>query len=167
MNPQVQKYKWVEHPRHNGLRRHPNDKTVPMQVDPPEFMRVYRTYTDMDKSRLKEEGRCFNCGNRGHMARNCPREKKPQTKNYTQSKKKSFDKSKTRKGSKKLSPVKPYWAGYQPHARTASIEEVDSEDEEEEQGEDNIPSLAARTARLSENQHEDWLKEMDNMGIHF
>ena len=101
------------------------------------------------------------------MARDCPREKKPQTKTYTQSKKKSFDKSKTRKGSKKLGPVKPYWAGYQPRARTASIEEMDSEDEEEEQGEDDIPSLAARTARLSENQREDWLKEMDNMGIHF
>ena len=88
-------------------------------------------------------------------------------KNYVQSKKKSFDKSKTRKGSKKLGPVKPYWAGYQPRARTASIEEMDSEDEEEEQGEDDIPSLAAHTARLSENQREDWLKEMDNMGIHF
>jgi hypothetical protein len=101
------------------------------------------------------------------MARDCPREKKPQTKNYMQSKKKSFDKSKMCKGSKKLGPVKPYWAGYQPRARTTSIEEVDSGDKEEEQGEDDIPSLAVRTARLSENQHEDWLKEMDNMGIHF
>ena len=121
----------------------------------------------MDKSCLKEEGRCFNCGNRGHMACDCPREKKPQTNNYMQPKKKSFDKSKTCKGSKKPGPVKPYWAGYQPHACTASIEEVDSGDEEEEQGEDDISSLAAHTARLSENQREDWLKEMDNMGIHF
>ena len=72
-----------------------------------------------------------------------------------------------RKGSKKSGPVKPYWAGYQPHVRTTSIEEVDSGDKEEEQEEDDISSLAERTARLSENQHEDWLKEMDNMGIHF
>jgi len=46
------------------------------------------------------------------MAYNCPREKKPQTKNYMQPKKKSFDKSKARKGSKKPGPVKLYWAGY-------------------------------------------------------
>ena len=37
MNPQVQKYKWVECPSHNRLRCHPNDETVPMQVDPSEF----------------------------------------------------------------------------------------------------------------------------------
>jgi hypothetical protein len=121
----------------------------------------------MDKNHLKEEGRCFNCENRGHMACNCFREKKPQTKNYVQPKKKSFDKSKACKGLKKPGPVKPYWAGYQPHAHTAFIEEVDSEDDEEKQGEDNIPSLATCTARLSEDQHEDWLKEMDNLGIHF
>jgi hypothetical protein len=101
------------------------------------------------------------------MACNCPREKKPQTKNYMQPKKKSFDKSKARRGLKKPSPVKSYWAGYQPHVCTTSIEEVDSGDEEEEQEKDDISSLAAHTARLSENQHKDWLKEMDNMGIHF
>jgi hypothetical protein len=44
---------------------------------------------------------------------------------------------------------------------------VDSGDKEEEQGEDNISSLAAHTARLFENQRKDWLKKMDNMGIHF
>jgi hypothetical protein len=121
----------------------------------------------MDKSHLKEKGRCFNCGNRGHMACNCLREKKPQTKNYMQPKKKSFDKSKALRGLKKPGPVKSYWAGYQPHVCTASIEEVDSGDEEEEQEEDDISSLAAHTARLSENQRKDWLKEMDNMGIHF
>jgi hypothetical protein len=151
MNPQAQKYKWIECPKRNGLRWHLNDESVPMDVDPSEFTQVYHTYTDMDKSHLKEEGQCFNCGNRGHMARDCPREKKPQTKNYTQLKKKSFDKSKTHKGSKKSGPVKPYWAGYQPRTCTASIEEVDSGDEEEEQGEDNISSLSAHTARLSEN----------------
>jgi hypothetical protein len=101
------------------------------------------------------------------MAHYCPREKKPQTKNYMQPKKKSFNKSKARKGPKKPSPVKPYWAGYQPHGCTTSIEEVDSGDKEKEQGEDNISSLAAHTTRLSENQYEDWLKEIDNMGIHF
>jgi hypothetical protein len=101
------------------------------------------------------------------MARDCPRIKKPQTKNYTQSKKKLFDKSKMHQGNKKPAPVKPYWAGYQPRTHTASIEEVNSGDKEEKQGEDDIPSLAAHTARLSENQHEDWLREIDQMGIHF
>jgi hypothetical protein len=146
MNPQAQKYKWIDCLSHNGLNCHPNNETVPMQVDSPEFTQVYCAYTNMDKNHLKEEGQCFNCGNRGHMTHDCPREKKPQMRNYTQPKKKSFNKSKACKGSKKLGPVKPYWAGYQPHTHTASIEEVDSGDEEKEQGENNIPSLAAHTA---------------------
>jgi hypothetical protein len=71
------------------------------------------------------------------------------------------------KAQRSLAPVKPYWAGYQPQACTASIKEVDSEDKEEEQGEDDISSLATCTARLSENQCKNWLKEIDNIGIHF
>ena len=52
--------------------------------------------------------------------------------------------------------------------RTASIEEVQEEEEEEyDQEEDEVPSLAIRTARLSPDQREQWLKEMNNMGINF
>jgi hypothetical protein len=56
INPQAQKYKWIECPRHNGLRHYPNNETVSMLVNPPEFTRIYCTYTDMDKNCLKEEG---------------------------------------------------------------------------------------------------------------
>jgi hypothetical protein len=46
------------------------------------------------------------------------------------------------------------------------IEEVEEEEEEEEPEED-VPSLAIRTARLSEDQREQWLTEMRDMGINF
>ena len=54
MNPQAQKYMWIDCPSHNRLKCHPNNETVPMQVDPPKFTQVYCTYTDMDKNHLKE-----------------------------------------------------------------------------------------------------------------
>jgi hypothetical protein len=41
------------------------------------------------------------------------------------------------------------------------------EDRENEDEDSDVASLAARTARLSENQHEQWVQEMNDMGIHF
>ena len=73
------KYGWVlprAMQRRNGHsdapRRHPNDETVPMDVDPPVFTRVSRAYTDDDKQRYMEQGLCFRCGKEGHQARQCP-----------------------------------------------------------------------------------------------
>ena len=55
--------------------------------------------------------------------------------------------------------------------RSAHIEEIKEEEEEDEPNEDhgqeNISSLAARTARLSEDQREKWVQEMNAMGINF
>jgi hypothetical protein len=50
----------------------------------------------------------------------------------------------------------------QSFARTASIEEVESDDEEED-----IPSLAARTTKFSDGQCEQWVEEMKALGINF
>jgi hypothetical protein len=38
---------------------------------------------------------------------------------------------------------------------------------ENEDEDSDVASLAARTARLSKNQREQWVQEMNNMGIHF
>jgi len=54
---------------------------------------------------------------------------------------------------------------HHPKARVAYIEDIEEEGEDEE--EDNVPSLAARTACLSEEQREQWVKEMKDMGINF
>ena len=82
--------------------------------------------------------------------------------------------------------------GYIPQARAASIEEMneDANDEEMEENEDqgsysegyqdsydhesyqesqmdDVPSLAARTAKLNEGQRETWFKEMKQLSINF
>ena len=44
------------------------------------------------------------------------------------------------------------------------IEEEEDDDDDED---DNVSSLAACTARLSEDQHEQWVQEMNDMGINF
>ena len=51
-------------------------------------------------------------------------------------------------------------------ARAAHIEEIE-EQEEEESEDDDVPSLAARTARLSEGGREQWIQEMNDLGINF
>ena len=73
------KYGWVlpramqqRNGHSNTPRHHPNDKTVPMDVDPPVFTRVSRTYSDDDKQRYMEQGLCFRCGKKGHQAHQCP-----------------------------------------------------------------------------------------------
>ena len=76
-HPNHIKFDWTtQSHRCNGHRRHPNDETVPMDVDPPVFTQVRRAYTEEDKIRFKQEGRCFNCDKQGHMACECPSKKK-------------------------------------------------------------------------------------------
>ena len=45
-----------------------------------------------------------------------------------------------------------------------SIEEIDSDEENEAP---DVPSLAACTAGLSEEQRKDWLQEMHDLGMDF
>jgi len=64
--------------------------------------------------------------------------------------------------------TKPKKFSFTPRARVAHIEEIIEEEEDDDDDEDdNVSSLAARTARLSEDQREQWIQEMNDMGIKF
>ena len=131
-----------------------------MDVDTPVFTQVNRAYTKEDKNRHKQEGQCFRCSKRDHMARDCP-DRKEQPFKPTQhfGKKKPFTPRSKPQGFRKFNKPR---TGSQGQARVASIEEIDSDDEETD-----VHSLAARTASLSDDQKEDWLKELDNYGVRF
>ena len=59
--------------------------------------------------------------------------------------------------------------GYYPQGHVASIEEVEEEEDVNEGYQESYkpPSLAAHTARLSDDQKEEWLQELDSLDIHF
>ena len=169
IHPGKQRYRWVAPQAYNRSyrngsqrsepRRHPNDIPVPMDVDTPVFTQINRAYSEEDKVRHKQEGRCFRCSKRGHMARDCPDKKEqPFKPDRHFGKKKTFTKPKPQGFRKFNKPRTPF----QGHARVASIEEIDSDDEDMD-----VPSLAARTAQLSDDQKEDWLKELDSYGVRF
>ena len=50
-------------------KRHPNDETVPMDID---GFAARAAITESEKRKYRDEGRCFECHQKGHMARNCP-----------------------------------------------------------------------------------------------
>jgi hypothetical protein len=168
----------------NGHRKyiHPNDRTVPMDIDQPTYTRIRRAYTEDDKKRLQDQGRCFYCEQQGHMARECPKKKRQQPQSgYRQTpskygqkpfqprsgqfERKTYNQPKPRQGFRKSN--KPRRPPFSSHARAAHIEEIVEEDEGNEDEDNDVASLAARTARLSENQREQWVQEMNDMGIHF
>ena len=72
---QKQAYHGRPYQRANGNRKyvHPNDRTVPMDVDKPVYTHVRRASTEEDKNRLRSKGACFYCERQGHMARDCPK----------------------------------------------------------------------------------------------
>jgi hypothetical protein len=59
---------------------------------------------------------------------------------------------------------------YTPRVRAATIEEVDEDnylDEDPYEEEEEVQSLAVRTAKLSDEQKEQWVSEMKDVGINF
>jgi len=174
LNPGQAQFKW-QFTRSNGNGRHknkyvhPNDRTVPMDVDPPVFTQVNKAYTEHDKRKHCSEGRCFNCSRIGHMSKECPmcKSQTSQFKQYDQSKQKTSYQSTPRKSNQprkfKCTFPKPTKLGApsQSYARSAHIKEVNEDDEED------IPELAAQAAKFNEGQREQWVEEMKSLGINF
>ena len=150
----------------NTPRCHPNDETVPMDVDPPVFIRVSRAYSDDNKQCYMEQGLCFRCGKKGHQARQCPNWKEQPFKMDQHCKKGTFGSSPSKPPFKQRSNPPKHTQGFRKfnkpktgyfNAHVASIEEVDEEEMDEDE---DIPFLAARTVRLSEEQWESLLEEI-------
>ena len=171
--------RWEPPPPTKGRSRRYDDDPRPydpMDVDQPIYTQVNRTYrarrayTEADKSRFRKEGRCFRCDKQGHMARECPTRKQQPFRPS----KPPFRRKPPGPHKKAFPQYRQSPQGYIPQARAASIEEVeeyedDEGDEEEsyEERSDDLPSLAARTAKLNEGQREVWLDEMRQLGINF
>ena len=148
----------------------------PMNVDLPVFTRVNRAYTEQDKNCFKQEGRCFFCDKQGHMARDCPQKKYQHLQSQYRSPPSSYGSSTFYLGRKPFNrpqsrpPPRPKPQGFRKFnkprkfgaARSATIEEMDSD-------QDSIdpPALAARTAKLSDDQKEEWLQELNGYGVSF
>jgi len=157
----------------NGCHRnkyvHPNDRTVPMDVDPPVFTQVNRAYTDDDKRKHCSEGRCFNCSRIGHISKECPMHKSQtfQFKQSNQPRPRTGYQSTPHKSNQprkfKCTFPKPTKLGApsQSYARSAHIEEINEEDKED------IPELAVQAAKFNEGQREQWVDEMKSLGINF
>ena len=105
-----------------------------------------------------EQGLCFKCGKKGHQACKCPDRKEqplkstqhPKKETFTshpskQSYKQRFYPPKRTQGFRKSNKTKGY---FNMNACVTSIKEVSSNEEDNE--DEEIPFLAARTARLSE-----------------
>ena len=79
-------------------------KQSPWWLTPPGW--INRTLTEEEKTTMMKEGRCFRCGNKGHMSKACPTRPSPSSTSNTPKNKPQ-------------------------HTRTTKVEEVDEEDDEE------------------------------------
>ena len=143
---------------------------------------ICRTITDQEKEMYRHKGMCFECGETKHMARYCPnKNKKPQQQSqgfkrnqYKQNKPYSSNKPKPRFGQQKS-----YNKPRTPFARIAQFLDSDDESEEEDtvvntvttsksgNTELKISDIAAHTSRFTDDQREEWVKEMKNLGVDF
>ena len=149
----------------------------------------------MDPSKIKgvtdwPAPRTVICGEQGHMAKACPKKKyqyskprvdgqktfvnRPKHPDRPQYTRLRYDQPKSdhNQGFRK-SNKQGLKFGYYPQGRITSIEEIEEERDKNEGYQEGYQesyeplSLAARTARLSDNQKEEWLQELDSLDIHF
>ena len=148
-------------PHHKTTRRHPNDETVPMDVDT-----VRRAVTEEDKKRHRNEGRCFHCSLKGHMARECPNKAKLLSQKRRDDRSNRSDKKK--KFKPKSSFVRTTVETVDSDDEDLPMDDLDSDDEEETTTEKlDIPHIAARTAQFTDEQREQWAQEMRKNGVNF
>jgi hypothetical protein len=146
-----------------------------MDIDPPVFTQINRArtkiskaYTDEDKRRHRSDGRCFNCSRIGHMAKDCPMRKtsasqfKPPSRSSNQQNWRTTTRKFNQPRRRTFNKSTKFGQPSQTYARTAQIEEVDDDSDEED-----IPTSAARVSKFDEGQREQWIKEMEKLGINF
>jgi hypothetical protein len=141
---------------------HPNDRSVPMDVDA-----ARRATTEEAKKKHRLEGRCFECSKQGHMARQCPhKSKRPQGQ---QSKPRQTFKPKQGSRTNRKPSFRTSFARVAELLDASDEEDLDllAEDFDAETQELNISDLAARTARFSDNQRNEWVTEMKKLGVDF
>ena len=144
-----------------------------MDIDPPVFTRVSHAYSDDDKQHYMEQGLCFRCGKKGHQACQCSNRKKQPIKADPHCKKGTFGSSPSKPPFKQHSSLPKCTQGFRKsnkpetgyfNARVTSIEEVDEEEMDEDE---DIPFLAACTTRLSKEQRESLLEEIQDINANF
>jgi hypothetical protein len=103
---------------------------VPMVVNPPGW--INRTLTEEEKTTMMKEGRCFRCGNKGHMSKACPTCPSPSS-------------------SSNAPKNKPQ------HTRAAKVEEVDEEDDKEPKAKLGVDQVINSIHAMTEEEREDFL----------
>jgi hypothetical protein len=140
---------------------HPNDRSVPMDVDA-----ARKATTEEAKKKHRKEGRCFECDKQGHMASQCPHKQRQQQGQQKNKQRQSFR-------PKQRSNTKPNFrtsfARVAEMLDTSDEEDLDLLAEDSDSGSDelNISDLAARTARFSDEQRDTWVTEMKKLGVDF
>jgi hypothetical protein len=103
---------------------------VPMMVDPLGW--INRTLTEEEKTTMLKEGRCFRCGNKGHMSKVCPTRPSPSSTSNTPKNKPQ-------------------------HARTAKVEEVEEEDDKEPETKLGVDHIINSIHAMTMEEREDFL----------
>ena len=101
-----------------------------MVVDPLGW--INRTLTEEEKTTMMKEGRCFRCGNKGHMSKACPTHPSPSS---------TFNTPKN----------KPQ------HTRTTKVEEVDKEDDNKPERKLGVDQVINSIHAMTEEECEDFL----------
>jgi hypothetical protein len=149
-------------------RRHPNDETVPMDID---GFAARKVTTEEEKKRHQKEGRCFECHKTGHMARNCPTKKKGKDdRPFKRTPFKSNSSWRQRTGN--TLGKRPFNRFNNVSARSAHIEEVEDDNNDETEDENSalnldVHDLAVRAAAFSDDQREEWVEAMKDLGVDF
>jgi hypothetical protein len=129
-----------------------------MDVDT--VMAAQRAVTAEDKKKHCNEGRCYNCSKQGHLACECPNKKSLQTQQHKPPK----------PNQKKNTKFRPRTSFARAIIEEDSddedfFEEVESDDESNDQP--NIAQIAAQTASFSDEEREQWAKEMRKNSVNF